>query len=68
MRRVSSWPKRTASKPHRARTNSKAITQWPASLKDFRSPAGADSEPEDVAKVTRKLDAARLKLAKENGK
>jgi tetratricopeptide (TPR) repeat protein len=45
-----------------------AITQWQASLKDFHSPAGADSEPEDVAKVTRKLDAARVKLAKENGK
>jgi tetratricopeptide (TPR) repeat protein len=42
-----------------------AITQWQASLKDFRSPAGLDSEPEDVAKVTRKLDAARLKVAKE---
>ena len=39
-----------------------AITQWQASLKDFRSPAGVDSEPEDVAKVTRKLDAARVKL------
>ena len=43
-----------------------AITQWQASLKDFRSPAGLDSEPEDVAKVTRKLDAARVKLAKES--
>jgi tetratricopeptide (TPR) repeat protein len=43
-----------------------AITQWQASLKDFRSPAGIDSEPEDVAKVTRKLDAARVKLAKES--
>jgi tetratricopeptide (TPR) repeat protein len=43
-----------------------AITQWQASLKDFRSPAGLDSEPEDVAKVTRKLDAARLKVAKES--
>lgn len=42
-----------------------AITQWQASLKDFHSPAGIDSEPEDVAKVTRKLDAARVKLAKE---
>jgi tetratricopeptide (TPR) repeat protein len=45
-----------------------AISQWQASLKDFRSTAGADSEPEDVAKVSRKLDAARVKLAKENGK
>src|SRR5664280_1125724 len=43
-----------------------AITQWQSSLKDFRSPAGLDSEPEDVAKVTRKLDAARVKFAKES--
>ena len=43
-----------------------AITQWQASLKDFRSPAGIDSEPEDVAKVTSKLDAARVKFAKES--
>lgn len=43
-----------------------AISQWQASLKDFQSPAGADSEPEDIAKVNRKLDAARVKLAKES--
>jgi tetratricopeptide (TPR) repeat protein len=43
-----------------------AISQWQASLKDFQSPAGADSDPEDIAKVNRKLDAARVKLAKEN--
>jgi tetratricopeptide (TPR) repeat protein len=43
-----------------------AITQWQASLKDSQSPAGADSDPEDVAKVSKKLDAARVKLAKEN--
>jgi tetratricopeptide (TPR) repeat protein len=43
-----------------------AITQWQASLKEFRSPAGIDSEPEDVAKVTSKLDAARVKFAKES--
>ena len=45
-----------------------AISQWQASLKDFQSPAGLDSEPEDVAKVTRKLDAARTRLSKETGK
>lgn len=45
-----------------------AITQWQASLKDFQGSAGIDSEPEDVAKVTRKLDAARVQLAKETGK
>jgi tetratricopeptide (TPR) repeat protein len=45
-----------------------AISQWQASLKEFQSPAGADSEPEDIAKVSRKLDAARVKLAKEGNK
>jgi tetratricopeptide (TPR) repeat protein len=42
-----------------------AITQWQASLKGFRTPAGVDSDPDDVAKVSKKLDAARVKLAKE---
>jgi tetratricopeptide (TPR) repeat protein len=45
-----------------------AISQWQSSLKEFNSFAGLDSEPEDVAKVTRKLDAARVRLAKETGK
>jgi len=45
-----------------------AISQWQASLKEFQSPAGVDSEPEDIAKVSRKLDAARVKLAKEGNK
>jgi tetratricopeptide (TPR) repeat protein len=45
-----------------------AITQWQASIKEFHTFAGVDSEPEDIAKVTRKLDAARLRLAKEAGK
>jgi tetratricopeptide (TPR) repeat protein len=45
-----------------------AINQWQASIKEFGSAAGVDSEPEDVAKVTRKLDAARVRLAKEGGK
>jgi Tfp pilus assembly protein PilF len=45
-----------------------AINQWQASLKEFQGFGGVDSEPEDVAKVTRKLNAARLQLAKEAGK
>jgi tetratricopeptide (TPR) repeat protein len=45
-----------------------AISQWQASLKEYQGFAGVDSEPEDVAKVTRKLNAARLQLAKESGK
>jgi len=44
-----------------------AVTQWQAALKDFHSPAGIDSDPEDMAKVNRKLDAARVKLANETG-
>ena len=45
-----------------------AISQWQASLKEFQGIAGVDSEPGDVAKVTRKLDAARVQLARETGK
>jgi len=45
-----------------------AITQWQASMKEFHTFAGVDSEPEDIAKVRRKLDAALLRLAKETGK
>jgi len=43
-----------------------AVSQWQASLKEFQGSAGVDSEPEDVAKVSRKLDAARVRLAKES--
>jgi len=43
-----------------------AISQWQASMKEFQGSAGLDSEPEDVAKVSRKLDAARLRLARES--
>jgi tetratricopeptide (TPR) repeat protein len=44
-----------------------AISQWQASLKDFQT-AAAESDPDDIAKVARKLDAARVRLAKEAGK
>jgi tetratricopeptide (TPR) repeat protein len=41
-----------------------AISQWQASLKESQK-ASADSDPDEVAKVTRKLDEARVRLAKE---
>ncbi|HLH19090.1 MAG TPA: tetratricopeptide repeat protein [Bryobacteraceae bacterium] len=42
-----------------------AVAQWQASLQQFRkSPEDADAD--EVAKVTRKLEDARVKLAKEN--
>jgi tetratricopeptide (TPR) repeat protein len=41
-----------------------AIAQWQASVNEFhKSPSEAD--PEELAKVTRKLDEARVRLAKE---
>ena len=42
-----------------------AVTQWQASLKASQSQAPGESDPDEVAKVTRKIDDARVKLAKE---
>jgi tetratricopeptide (TPR) repeat protein len=42
-----------------------AISQWQSSLKAFNSSAPSDVEPDEVAKVQKKLDGARVKLAKE---
>ena len=43
-----------------------AVAQWQASLKDFQKGAPADNDPEEVAKVTKKLDDAQAKLARES--
>lgn len=45
-----------------------AINQWQASVKGFQSAAAADRDPEEMAKVNRKLDAARVRLAQETKK
>jgi Flp pilus assembly protein TadD len=42
-----------------------AIAQWQSSLKEWDAGAPADVEPEEVAKVQRKLDGARVRLAQE---
>ncbi|MBV9265850.1 MAG: tetratricopeptide repeat protein, partial [Acidobacteriaceae bacterium] len=42
-----------------------AIDQWQTSLKAWNTSAPAEVEPEEVAKVQRKLDTARVRLAKE---
>ena len=42
-----------------------AISQWQLSLKAFNTTPPGDAEPDDVAKVQKKLDSARVKLAKE---
>ncbi len=45
-----------------------AVAQWQASLKGFQNAAPSDADPEEAAKVSRKLDDARVKLAQEKKK
>jgi tetratricopeptide (TPR) repeat protein len=42
-----------------------AIAQWQLSLQEFEKAAPADVEPGDISKVKSKLEAARVRLAKE---
>ena len=42
-----------------------AITQWQASLQAFQSGAQSDSDPDETARVAKKLESAKVKLAKE---
>ncbi len=42
-----------------------AIAQWESSLNYWHTSAPADVEPDEVAKVQKKLDSARVRLAKE---
>jgi len=42
-----------------------AIAQWQISLQEFEKASAADVEPGDIAKVKSKLEAARVRLAKE---
>jgi hypothetical protein len=41
-----------------------AIDQWQASIKNWNSSAPGDMEPDQIAKVQKKLDSARVKLAR----
>lgn len=42
-----------------------AVAQWQASLREFQKASARDNDPEEVAKVNKKLDEAQAKLAKE---
>jgi tetratricopeptide (TPR) repeat protein len=42
-----------------------AIAQWQASLREFQKAPAGENDPDEVAKVNRKLDEAQAKLAKE---
>ncbi|MGI8991300.1 MAG: tetratricopeptide repeat protein [Bryobacteraceae bacterium] len=44
-----------------------AIAQWQASLKEWDATAPADLDPVEIAKVTKKLESARVRVAKESG-
>jgi hypothetical protein len=44
-----------------------AAAQWQLSVDEFAKSSPADFEPGDVAKVQKKLESAREKLAKEEG-
>ena len=44
-----------------------AATQWEQSLHEFARTAPADAEPGEVSKVQKKLDSARVRLAKAAG-
>lgn len=43
-----------------------AVEQWERSMSDYASSLPADADPQDVQKVQRKLENARVKLAKVN--
>jgi hypothetical protein len=45
-----------------------AIAQWQASLKAFDSAAASENDPEEVAKVGKKLESAKVRLAKETNR
>ena len=42
-----------------------AIGEWQSSLREFSTAASSDAEPDEVAKVQKKLDGARVRLAKQ---
>ena len=44
-----------------------AINQWQASLKAYEAGSQADSDPADYARIAKKLEGAKVKLAKETG-
>jgi tetratricopeptide (TPR) repeat protein len=44
-----------------------AITQWQLALQDYESGAQADRDAGEVARIAKKLESAKVKLAKETG-
>jgi predicted negative regulator of RcsB-dependent stress response len=44
-----------------------AITQWQASLKEAETDAQSDMEPGELAQINKKLEDAKVRLARETG-
>jgi tetratricopeptide (TPR) repeat protein len=45
-----------------------AISQWQASLKSFQGASQSEADPAEMANVEKKIESARVKLAKETRK
>ena len=45
-----------------------AIAQWQSSLQVYKGAAAGETDPEEIAKVTKKLESARVRLAQETKK
>lgn len=45
-----------------------AINQWQIALREWESASKAEFDPEEVAKIRKKLEGAKTRLAKESGK
>jgi tetratricopeptide (TPR) repeat protein len=44
-----------------------AINQWQASMQEYEAGISQDMEPADAAKINKKLESAKVRLAKESG-
>ena len=44
-----------------------AILQWESSLQNYKTSAPSDQDPTDVAKIQKKLEGAKVRLARETG-
>ncbi|MGA2599802.1 MAG: tetratricopeptide repeat protein [Bryobacteraceae bacterium] len=51
---------------HQGKTR-EAIAQWQSSLKNYETSAPSDMDHEDMAKIQKKLDNAKVRLARETG-
>ncbi|MBC8164556.1 MAG: hypothetical protein H7Y20_01645, partial [Bryobacteraceae bacterium] len=44
-----------------------AIAEWQASLQEWQTTSASETDPAEVAKVQKKLEGARVRLARESG-